>query len=126
MGMPGAQTLLAAAYTFGVKTGRISLAKMVQVLCENPARVMGLSARKGFIRPGADADLAIIDPSASVRADWRKLQHNTDFSPWQGTRLHGFPKYTILRGKIIAEAGELTDPKDFTGQFRRRTKPQII
>lgn len=126
MGMPGAQTLLAAAYTFGVKAGKISLGKMVEALCENPARIMGLSARKGFLRPGADADFAIIDPSASVKTDWRKLQHNTDFSPWQGQKLYGFPKYTILRGQVIAESGELTAPKQFTGQFQRRTKPQII
>ena len=87
---------------------------------------MGLSARKGFIRPGADADFAIIDPSAPVKVDAAKLQHNTDFSPWQGQTLHGFPKYTILRGQVIAEKGELTTPKVFHGQFQRRTKPQII
>lgn len=125
MGMPGSQTLLAAAYTYGVKAGRISLGRMVEMLCENPARIMGL-AGKGFIRPGADADFAIIDPSASVKVDHRKLQHNTDFSPWQGQKLYGFPKYTILRGQVIAEAGELTAPKQFTGQFQRRIKPQVI
>lgn len=126
MGLPGAQTLLATAYTYGVKAGRLSLGKMVEALCENPARIMGLSARKGFIRQGADADFAIIDPSPSVKVDHRKLQHNTDFSPWQGQKLYGFPKYTILRGQVIAESGELTSPKVFHGQFQRRTKPQII
>ncbi|OGR44761.1 MAG: hypothetical protein A2X35_05535 [Elusimicrobia bacterium GWA2_61_42] len=125
MGLPGAQTLLAAAYTYGVKAGKISIEKLVQVLCENPATIMGLS-NKGFIRPGADADFAILDPSASVKVDHRELQHNTDFSPWQGRRLCGFPKYTILRGEVIAESGQLTAPKTFTGRFQRRTKPQII
>ncbi len=126
MGLPGAQTLLAVAYTYGVKAGKISLGKMVELLCENPARIMGLSARKGFIRQGADADFALLDPSASVKVDASKLQHNTDFSPWQGQTLQGFPKYTILRGQVIAEYGELTAPKVFTGRFQRRTKPQII
>jgi len=126
MGLPGAQTLLAAAYTYGVKTGKLSLGKLVEALCENPARIMGLSARKGFIRQGADADFALIDPSASLKVDASKLQHNTDFSPWQNQTLYGFPKYTILRGQVIAESGELTSPKTFTGQFQRRTKPQII
>ncbi|MDD2804322.1 MAG: amidohydrolase family protein [Elusimicrobiales bacterium] len=125
MGLPGAQTLLAAAYTYGVKAGNISLAKLVQVLCENPARIMGL-ASKGFIKPGLDADFAILDPSASVKADYRKLQHNTDFSPWQGQKLHGFPKYTVLRGEVVAESGELTAPKTFGGLFQRRAKPQVI
>ena len=125
MGLPGAQTLLAAAYTHGVKAGKVSLKKLVQVLCENPARIMGLST-KGFIKPGLDADFAIIDPSASVKADWRKLQHNTDFSPWQGQKLYGFPKYTVLRGTVVAEGGELTAPKTFGGRFLRRSKPNII
>ncbi|HNW45015.1 MAG TPA: amidohydrolase family protein [Elusimicrobiales bacterium] len=125
MGLPGAQTLLAAAYTHGVKAKKITIEKMVELLCENPARIMGLAPRKGFIRPGADADFAIIDPSAATKADCRKMKHNTDFSPWQGMKLYGFPKYTLLRGEIIAESGELTDPKNFTGQFQRRTKPEF-
>ncbi|OGR68621.1 MAG: hypothetical protein A2081_03500 [Elusimicrobia bacterium GWC2_61_19] len=125
MGLTGAQTLLSTAYTYGVKAGRISIEKLVQLLCENPARIMGLQ-NKGFIRPGADADFAIVNPSASVKADYRKMQHNTDFSPWQNQKLYGFPRYTILRGQVIAESGRLTAPKSFTGQFQPRTKPQII
>lgn len=126
MGLPGAQTLLPVAYTYGVKTGKISIGKLVEALCENPARIMGLSARKGFIRKGADADFALIDPSASLKVDASKLQHNTTFSPWQGQKLYGFPKYTILRGQVISESGELTSPKVFAGKFQPRTKPQII
>jgi len=125
MGLPGAQTLLAAAYTYGVKAGKISLGKLVEVLCENPARIMGLSS-KGFIKPGFDADFALIDPASAVKADWKKMQHNTDFSPWQGRKLFGFPKYTVLRGEVIAEAGELTDEKNFRGRFLRRSLPVII
>lgn len=125
MGLPGAQTLLAAAYTYGVKAGKLSLARLVQVLCENPARIMGLTG-KGFIKPGFDADFAIVDPSAGVKVDCRKLQHNTDFSPWQGRKLYGFPKYTLLRGQVVAESGELTDPKHFSGRFLRRCKPNVI
>ncbi len=125
MGMPGSQTLLPAAYTFGVKSGRITLEKMVELLCENPARIMGL-AQKGFIKPGADADLAIINPAASVKADWRSMMHNTDYSPWQGRRLYGTPRYTLLRGEVIAEKGKLTDPKRFTGRFLRRSLPRVI
>lgn len=126
MGMPGSQTLLASAYTFGVKSGKLSLARLAQALCENPARIMGL-ASKGFIKPGFDADFALLDPAApAVKTDWRNLKHNTQYSPWQGRKLFGFPKYTILRGEVIAEAGELAAPKNFRGRFIRRTKPTII
>lgn len=125
MGLPGSQTLLAAAYTYGVKAGKISVERMVTMLCENPARIMGLPG-KGFIKPGFDADFALIDPAAAVKVDWRELQHNTDYSPWQGRTLYGFPKYTILRGEVVAEAGELVSPGRFGGRFLRRVKPQII
>ena len=125
MGLPGAQTLLASAYTYGVKAGKISLGRMVEVLCENPARIMGLST-KGFIKPGFDADFAIIDPSSSTKVDWKNLQHKTDYSPWQGRKMHGFPKYTILRGNVVAENGNLAEPKNFRGRFIRRAKPTII
>ncbi|MDA8244544.1 MAG: amidohydrolase family protein [Elusimicrobia bacterium] len=125
MGLPGAQTLLAAAYTYGVKAGRLSLQGLVGALCENPARIMGLKG-KGFIRRGYDADLALIDPGCAVKADWRRLQHRTDYSPWQGRPLYGFPKYTVLRGRVAAEAGELAEPKSFRGRFLRRENPQFI
>jgi dihydropyrimidinase len=125
MGLPGAQTLLAAVYTCGVKAGKISLGKLVQTLCENPARIMGLKS-KGFIRPGFDADLALVDPACAVKADWRRFQHKTNYSPWQGKSLYGFPRYTVLRGEVIAEAGELTSPRKFGGRFLRRARPEII
>lgn len=125
MGLPGAQTLLASAYTFGVKAGRITLPKMTELLCENPARIMGLPG-KGFIRPGYDADFALVDPAASVRADWKKLGHAADYSPWQGLKLFGFPKYTVLRGRVVAESGELAEPGKFRGRFLRRGRTQVI
>ncbi|HBA60670.1 MAG TPA: hypothetical protein DCZ92_07595 [Elusimicrobia bacterium] len=126
MGLPGSQTLLPTAYTYGVKAGKITVERMVELLCENPARIMGLAGRKGFIRPGFDADFAIVDPATNTKVDWRKLKHNTQYSPWQGRMLYGFPKYTVLRGQVVAEAGELTAPKTFLGQFQPRTKPQLI
>lgn len=125
MGLPGAQTLLPVAYTCGVKAGKLPLEKLVRALCENPARVMGLS-RKGFIRPGFDADFALIDPASAVKADWKKMKHATDYSPWQGRELYGFPKYTVLRGVVAAESGELAAPKAFRGRFVRRARPAII
>ncbi len=125
MGLPGAQTLLAAAYTYGVRPGKITLPRLVKVLCENPARIMGL-AGKGFIKPGFDADFAVIDPSAAVKTDWRRLRHNTDYSPWQGRELYGFPKYTVLRGELVAESGSLVFPEKPRGRFLRRAKPRLI
>ena len=46
-----------------VNRGRISLVRLVQVLCENPARISGLYLQKGTIAVGSDADIVIFDPS---------------------------------------------------------------
>ena len=122
MGLPGTQTLLPLIYTFGVKQGRMKLSGLARTLSSNPAKVMGLYPRKGTIKPGSDADLAIIDPAASAAVDFRKLQHKTDYSPYQGVKLYGWAKYTILRGEMIAEEGKLSIPDRPTGQFLRRKK----
>jgi dihydropyrimidinase len=122
MGIPGTQTLLPLIYTFGVKQGRMTLAELARALSSNPARIMGLYSRKGSIRPGADADFAIIDPSEVKPVDHRKLKHKTDYSPYQGMKLSGWAKHTILRGEVIAEEGELTSPGRPSGRFLKREK----
>ncbi len=123
MGMPGTQTLLPLMYTAGVKQGRLSLTRMAGTLALNPAKIIGLYPRKGAIRPGADADFAIIDPDEIRPVDFRRLKHRTDYSPYQGMKLAGWAKLTILRGKVIAEEGELLRPERPSGLFLRRGKP---
>ena len=107
----------------------MKLSGLARALSSNPAKVMGLYPRKGAIKPGSDADLAIIDPAASAAVDFRKLQHKTDYSPYQGVKLHGWAKYTILRGEMIAEEGKLSRPDRPAGQFLRRKKsamPEVV
>ena len=125
MGLPGTQTLLPLMYTFGVKQGRIKLSGLARLLSSNPAKAMGLYPQKGVIRPGSDADFALIDPSASALVDFRKLKHNTDYSPYQGLKLSGWAKKTILRGEVIAEEGELLQPDRPAGRFLRRKKATL-
>lgn len=122
MGLPGTATLLPLVYTLGVKTGRIPLARMAELLCENPARIMGLYPRKGVIRPGSDADFAIIEPELMRAVDWRDLGHASDYSPYQGMKLYGFPRHTVLRGKVVMSEGKLLSPArpggEYIGRYR--------
>ena len=101
MGMPGVETLLPIIYTHGVLKRRLTVNRFVDVCCTSPARVMGLYPRKGTLQVGSDADLAIIHPTKRRRVDWRKMETNCDWSPYQGWSLAGFAEHTFCRGRQV-------------------------
>ncbi len=103
MGMPGLETLLPIVYTHGVLKRRLTVNQFVDKCCTAPAKIMGLHPRKGSLQVGADADLAVIQPKTKRTVDWRKMQTNCDWSPFQGWELAGFPEHTFCRGRHIVE-----------------------
>ena len=103
MGMPGLETLMPLAYTKGVLAGRITLDEMCAKLSTNPARIMGLAPRKGAIQIGADADLAIIHPTRTMRVSPATMETNADWSPFDGWELAGFSRTTLSRGEVIVD-----------------------
>ena len=103
MGMPGLETLLPLVYTRGVLEGRLSLDEMCRKLSTNPARIMGLYPRKGAIEVGADADLAIIHPTATRTVSPATMETNADWSPFDGWDLAGFARTTLSRGEVIVD-----------------------
>ncbi|MFC1611521.1 dihydropyrimidinase [Myxococcota bacterium] len=100
-GMPGIETLLPLTYGKGVGEGRFDLNRMVELLCENPARLFGMWPRKGTICVGSDADLVIFDPNLAVTISHKTLTHNCDYSPFEGFEVTGWPVTTLLRGRVI-------------------------
>jgi len=104
-GMPGVETALPLLYTHGVLAGKISLVELSRLLSANPAKIMGLYPRKGALIKGADADIVLIDPRFSKTVDWRKMQSNCDWNPYQGMKLKGWPETVLLRGEIVVEGG---------------------
>ena len=103
MGMPGLETLLPVVYTHGVLKKRLTMKQLVAKCCTNPARLMGLYPKKGTLRKGSDADIAIIDPKKKTRVDWRKMETNADWNPYQGWSLAGFAHTTFSRGRKIVD-----------------------
>ncbi len=71
-----------------------------------PARLAGLDASKGAIAPGFDADLAIWDPDAEFVVDRDRLRCRHPVSPWVGRTLRGAVSMTLLRGRVVHDAGE--------------------
>jgi len=102
----GAEARMGIAWTEGVVKRGMSLTRFAEITSTNAARIFGLYPKKGVIAPGSDADLALIDPSIDktlARDDF----HVSDYSPWEGWRVSGWPQTTILRGQVIAEGGRL-------------------
>lgn len=90
-----------------VHEGRIGINRLVSLLSEEPAKLFGLYPRKGSLRVGSDADLAIVDPSLSYVFHQEDLHSRTKLSPYDGRRFCGKVVKTILRGKTVAENGQI-------------------
>ncbi len=97
------ESLLPIMLSEGVNKGRISLERLVEVCCENPARQFGLYPRKGAIAIGADADFVIVDLDKTKRLTRDQLFSRNGWSFWEGWDIKGWPVMTILRGKIMME-----------------------
>lgn len=122
MGMPGLETMLPLIYTHGVLTGRLTMRQFVDRCCTSPAKIMGLGRRKGAIKKGHDADVAVIHPTKRIKVDWRRMETNADWSPYQGCRLAGFSRTTLCRGKIIVDDYSFCGDNGW-GRFQPRAKP---
>ena len=122
MGMPGLETLLPIVYTKGVLGRRLTVNEFVDKCCTTPARIMGLHPRKGTLQVGSDADLAVIHPTAKRKVDWRKMQTNCDWSPYQGWELAGFAEHTFCRGRQVVENYKFVG-RNGHGCFIPRTNP---
>lgn len=118
-GMPGVETLFPLMYTFGVKEGKIPLTRLVELISMQPAKKMGLYPQKGTLHIGADADIIIIDPEKKKTIRAQNLNTVTDWSPYEGWELFGFPEYTLSRGKVILDKGSFVGKKG-QGRFISR------
>jgi dihydropyrimidinase len=123
-GNAGVEPRLAIMYTEMVGRRGYSLRQFVDLTSTNAAKIMGLYPRKGALAPGSDADIAILDPAKKMIVT-REMLHETDYSPWEGHEVHAWPVMTILRGKVMVEAGRfLGEPTD--GQYLYRRIPEEI
>ena len=68
-GVSNVESFVGMLYSAGVRDGRISLSRFVEVVATNPAKLFGLWPRKGTIAVGSDADLTIIDPERRMRIE---------------------------------------------------------
>jgi dihydropyrimidinase len=106
-GAPGIEYLLTLTYSEGVRKNRIGLGRMVNVLCENPAKIFGLYPRKGALVPGADADLVVFDPEKRQVCSAETQHGKSDYCLFEGMETVGAPILVMQRGKVLVENGTL-------------------
>jgi allantoinase len=118
-GFPGLSTRLPLLFT-AVKEGEIGLRRMVELICENPAKLFGLYPKKGTIAIGSDADFVIFDPDEKgiIRREEMFTKCRDSALVYDGWELYGKPEKTIVRGTTVFDNGEITVSKGY-GQVVR-------
>jgi dihydropyrimidinase len=117
-GMPGIETRLHLLYE-GVRDGRISLNRFVEITSTAPAKIFGLYPKKGTIAVGADADVVVWDPEKRFELSHKNLHMRADYAPFEGKTVIGAPSQVFSRGELIVEHDKLIGHKG-RGQFVRR------
>jgi dihydropyrimidinase len=123
-GIPGVETRLPILFSEGVGKGRISLNEFVALTATNHARMYGLYPKKGTIAVGADADIAIWDPEREQTISQSLMHGGSDYTPYEGIRVKGWPVSTIVRGKFVVRDGELIG-KEGNGAYVTRAKSEF-
>ncbi|XWN34103.1 MAG: dihydropyrimidinase [Devosia sp.] len=110
-GIPGVETRLPLLFSEGVKKGRIDLPRFVALTATNHAKTYGLYPRKGTIAVGADADIAIWDPDRTRTISHTLLHDGSDYTPYEGITVTGWPETVLVRGKVGVREGSLVAQK---------------
>jgi dihydropyrimidinase len=119
-GAPGIETRMSLVYDGGVRAGRISLNRFVELTSTSPAKIFGLFPRKGTIAPGSDADIVVFDPARKTRLSAKTLHMNVDYNPYEGREVTGVVDTVVSRGRVIVDGGTFTG-RAGAGLFLKRS-----
>jgi allantoinase len=108
-GVTGIQSLLPVMLTEGVHRRGLRLTALARLVAGAPARLLGLSPKKGAIRAGADADVALIALDREWTFEPGQLQARSGLSPYVGRSFRGAVVRTLVRGVTVFDDGEFVD-----------------
>jgi len=106
-GVSNLETLLPMLYSEGVRTGRLTITRLVEVLATAPARIAGMYPRKGVLAVGSDADVVVFDPHVRRTIRAADLHSACDYDPYEGWDVTGWPESVISRGEIVFDRGDI-------------------
>jgi dihydropyrimidinase len=105
-GMPGIEPRLTILYSEGVAKGRITLPQLVELVSTAPARLFGMTPKKGSLTSGADADIVLFDPSVQWTMTQESLHMASDYTSYEGVEVTGKVAKVFSRGELIVDGEE--------------------
>jgi dihydropyrimidinase len=118
-GIPGIETRLYLLWNGGVRTGRITPNRFVELVSTNPAKIFGLYPQKGALAIGSDADLVLWNADKEFVISQHSLHQNIDYTPYEGWQVIGAPEYVLARGKVIVHNNQFLGEKG-VGRYLKR------
>lgn len=106
-GFVGLETQLSAMHTL-VDEGRLSYGTWIDMHARRPAQIWGLYPKKGALRVGSDADLAVFDPDSRFTVDRDELRSKSTVTPYDGETLTGTVTATFVRGERVFDGETVT------------------
>lgn len=119
-GAPGVEFRLPLLFDGGVRSGRISLNRFVQLTATAPAKMFGLFPKKGTIAVGSDADLVLFNANKQHILSATSHHSNADYSLFEGRSVIGKVEKVFLRGELIVD-GDRWLGNSGRGQFQKRS-----
>ena len=106
-GLAGLELRLPVLFDAMVKKGRAGLADFVRLTATEPARIYGLSPKKGTIAIGSDADLVVWDAEKRTTITHDTTHDDSGYTAYAGREIEGWPTQVVRRGQIIVRDGAL-------------------
>ncbi len=90
------------------KQGKITLEKLVEKMCHNPAKLFNIEKR-GYIKEGYYADLVLIDMHSKQTVSKENILYKCGWSPFEGTTFNSVVSHTFVNGHLIYNQGKFND-----------------
>lgn len=124
-GTGGLEDRMPMLWTTGVNTGRLTMNEFVAVTSTNIAKILNCYPKKGAVLVGADADLVVWDPAKEKTITASAQQSAIDYNVFEGKKVKGLPRYTLTRGHVSVQDGEVRTQEGHGRFVGREARPAV-